>query len=240
MAWPPGSDIARKTVPREHVCASETIERADWRDAYQAADPDTAEAFGIRLHRVEDADLLLMTAVDLLMFNRVTGLGRGARGAARRPPLHGVPARQAGRDRGNLHGGSVGGIRICCRPAGSARERHPGGTDRRPHPRRSRLGLQVDLDGDGGGDAGEAELLVPEGKEVGVRGGLSEAELPGVDRILRLIAVSLLAAFALPGLALGKDGPPGPDGLPVAAAKHPWHFFRSEPHVDTLFFELRE
>ena len=75
MAWPPGSDIARKTVPREHVCASETIERADWRDAYQAADPDTAEAFGIRLHRVEDADVLMMTAVDLLMFNRVTGLG---------------------------------------------------------------------------------------------------------------------------------------------------------------------
>jgi len=39
---------------------------------------------------------------------------------------------------------------------------------------------------------------------------------------------------------MAKDGPPGPDGLPVAAAKHPWHFFRSEPHVDTLFFELRE
>ena len=59
--------------------------------------------------------------------------------------------------------------------------------------------------------------------------------------IARLLASLLFAAtLALPGWALAKDGPPGPDGLPTTDAKHGWHFFGSEQHVDTLFFDLRE
>ena len=54
------------------------------------------------------------------------------------------------------------------------------------------------------------------------------------------VAVLFAAAIALPGPALAKDGPPGPDGLPTASAKHPWHFFRSEQHVDTLLFDLAD
>ena len=55
-----------------------------------------------------------------------------------------------------------------------------------------------------------------------------------------LISLLFAAAVALPGTALAKDGPPGPDGLPTADAKHPWHFFVGEPYVDTLSFALRD
>ena len=55
-----------------------------------------------------------------------------------------------------------------------------------------------------------------------------------------LTSLLFAAAIALPGWALAKDGPPGPDGLPTADAKHAWHFFQSEQHVDTLVFDLRD
>jgi len=41
---------------------------------------------------------------------------------------------------------------------------------------------------------------------------------------------------ALPFPAQAKDGPPGPDGLPVANPKHPWNTFTGTPREDTLSF----
>lgn len=41
---------------------------------------------------------------------------------------------------------------------------------------------------------------------------------------------------ALPFPAQAKDGPPGPDGLPVAHPGHPWNTFAGTPRVDTLSF----
>jgi len=64
-----------RTLTREDIVAAEAIERAEWRDAYRAADPATAAALGMRLERAGDADLLMMTSVDMLLFNRVLGLG---------------------------------------------------------------------------------------------------------------------------------------------------------------------
>ena len=76
MVWPPGVNVAsRKTLTREHVVAAERVERADWRDAYCSVGPDLASAFGMRFERVGGSDLLILTAVDMLMFNRVSGLG---------------------------------------------------------------------------------------------------------------------------------------------------------------------
>ncbi len=76
MVWPPGVDIvSRKTLTREHVVAAERVERADWRDAYSSVGPDLANEFGMRFEKIGEADLLVMTAVDMLMFNRVSGLG---------------------------------------------------------------------------------------------------------------------------------------------------------------------
>jgi GNAT superfamily N-acetyltransferase len=72
----PAGDVAtRRSLTREQVVAAEGIERADWRDAYNSVSPDLAAAYGIRMERVGGADLLIMTAVDMLMFNRVGGLG---------------------------------------------------------------------------------------------------------------------------------------------------------------------
>jgi ribosomal protein S18 acetylase RimI-like enzyme len=76
MTWPPGSNImARHTLTREHLIAAERIERADWRDAYLSASPEMTAMFGMRLARLESADVLQMTKLDMLMFNRVAGLG---------------------------------------------------------------------------------------------------------------------------------------------------------------------
>jgi len=61
-----------------------------------------------------------------------------------------------------------------------------------------------------------------------------------IARPLLVAALLVAAAIALPGWALAKDGPPGPDGLPVAPPKHPWHFFGSEQHVDTLLFDFHD
>jgi GNAT superfamily N-acetyltransferase len=65
----------RKPLTREQVIAAEGIERADWRDAYRAADPETAAELGMRVERVDGADVLMMTRVDILMFNKISGLG---------------------------------------------------------------------------------------------------------------------------------------------------------------------
>jgi len=76
MAWPPGSNISTpRAISRDHLVAAESIERADWRDAYRSATPELAEAFGMRCERIGGADVLQMTKLDMLMFNRVAGLG---------------------------------------------------------------------------------------------------------------------------------------------------------------------
>jgi len=76
MTWPHGTHIpVRIPVTREYLHAAEAIERADWCEAYRSVDPVAAGAFGIRLERLDTVDLLMMTQVDLLMFNRITGLG---------------------------------------------------------------------------------------------------------------------------------------------------------------------
>src|SRR2546423_7608409 len=75
MTWPHGANIAPHSITRGHVSAAEAIERADWREAYRSTDPATAAAFGIRFEGMESADLFMTTHVDLLMFNRMLGLG---------------------------------------------------------------------------------------------------------------------------------------------------------------------
>src|SRR6185295_15239478 len=76
MAWRPDSDTtSRPTHTREHLIAAEAIERADWRDAYRSATPEIAAAFGMRCDRIDGADVLQMTGLDMPMFNRVLGLG---------------------------------------------------------------------------------------------------------------------------------------------------------------------
>jgi len=76
MSFPPGVNmVPRGSFTREDIVAAEAIERAEWRDAFGAADPATAAALGMRLERIGDADVWMMSSVDLLMFNRVAGLG---------------------------------------------------------------------------------------------------------------------------------------------------------------------
>ncbi len=67
--------VPRGALTREDIVAAEGVERAEWRDAFRAADPATAAAMGMRAERIGDVDLLMMTSVDMLMFNRVAGLG---------------------------------------------------------------------------------------------------------------------------------------------------------------------
>ncbi|HYQ90118.1 MAG TPA: hypothetical protein VEU09_10890, partial [Candidatus Binatia bacterium] len=76
MSFPPGVNvIPRGALTREDVVAAEAIERAEWRDAFGSADPAMAAALGMRAERIGDADVLMMSSVDMLMFNRVAGLG---------------------------------------------------------------------------------------------------------------------------------------------------------------------
>ena len=76
MTWPPGSNIAtRHPVSRDHLVAAEAIERADWRDAYHSASAEIVSAMGVSCERIGGADVLRMTGLDMLMFNRVAGLG---------------------------------------------------------------------------------------------------------------------------------------------------------------------
>src|SRR6185437_7261400 len=69
--------------------------------------------------------------------------------------------------------------------------------------------------------------------------------LPGARRnigkvVLRIGLLSLVVLAALPYPAHAKDGPPGPDGLPVDSPKHPWNTFNGTPRVDTLSFAMSE
>jgi len=57
-----------------------------------------------------------------------------------------------------------------------------------------------------------------------------------LTRSFGLCLLSLVLMAALPVPAQAKDGPPGPDGLPVAHSKHPWNTFMGTPRVDTLSF----
>ena len=76
MTWPPGTDFTtRGALTRDHLVDAERIERADWREAYQSASPAVVEEFGMRLTRLGCADVLQMTRLDMLMFNRVVGFG---------------------------------------------------------------------------------------------------------------------------------------------------------------------
>jgi GNAT superfamily N-acetyltransferase len=76
MIFPPGVNmVPRGALTREDVVAAEAIERAEWRDAFGSADPAMAAALGLRAERIGDADVLMMSSVDMLMFNRVAGLG---------------------------------------------------------------------------------------------------------------------------------------------------------------------
>jgi GNAT superfamily N-acetyltransferase len=76
MVWPPGEKIElRKTLTREHIVAAERIERADRRDAFRSAPPDIAAEFGMRVEQVGGADLVMITAADVSMFNRLAGIG---------------------------------------------------------------------------------------------------------------------------------------------------------------------
>jgi GNAT superfamily N-acetyltransferase len=76
MAWPPGSNVTTpRALTRDRIVAAERIERADWRDAYASASADVTAEFGIRAARLGHVDVLQMTKLDLLMFNRVAGLG---------------------------------------------------------------------------------------------------------------------------------------------------------------------
>ena len=66
--------------------------------------------------------------------------------------------------------------------------------------------------------------------------------MPTIERGLTisfgLCLLVLMAALPLPAQA--KDGPPGPDGLPVANPRHPWNTFTGTPRVDTLSFTPRD
>ena len=53
-------------------------------------------------------------------------------------------------------------------------------------------------------------------------------------------AYSLLLLAVLPSSAPAKDGPPGPDGLPVANPKHPWIILSGDTRVDTLSYAWTE
>ena len=76
MTWPPSEKIAlRHAFTRDQIVAAEGIERADRREAYLGTEPALAQALGIRAERVGSADVLIMNAADVPMFNRVAGIG---------------------------------------------------------------------------------------------------------------------------------------------------------------------
>ena len=54
-----------------------------------------------------------------------------------------------------------------------------------------------------------------------------------------ILPIFLLAGFPMHA-AHAKDGPPGPDGLPLADPKHPWKFLAGTPRVDTLPYAPRD
>jgi len=62
-------------VSLDHVRRHERMEMEYWQDWYDAAPPDVARRYGLGCEIAEGALLLLMPRVDVLMFNRVVGLG---------------------------------------------------------------------------------------------------------------------------------------------------------------------
>lgn len=55
-----------------------------------------------------------------------------------------------------------------------------------------------------------------------------------------VVTAGVALVLAFPGRLLAKDGPPGPDGLPVASAKNPWKFMAGDPRVETFSFPVRD
>ena len=62
-------------VSLDHVRQHERMEMEYWRDWYEAVPDDVAAQFGHSLDIVEGAYVFLLPRVDVLMFNRVLGLG---------------------------------------------------------------------------------------------------------------------------------------------------------------------
>lgn len=62
-------------VSLDQVRRHERMEADYWRDWYEAAPPPIRERYGIAAEEAEGATLLLVPKVDVLMFNRVAGLG---------------------------------------------------------------------------------------------------------------------------------------------------------------------
>jgi GNAT superfamily N-acetyltransferase len=59
----------------DHVRQHERMEMEYWRDWYEAATPEIAERFGHSIDVAEGAAIAIIARVDILMFNRVLGLG---------------------------------------------------------------------------------------------------------------------------------------------------------------------
>lgn len=62
-------------VPSEQLCALEQFEGAAWEDLYRAAPAALRERHGLRTRRAACATLLMAPGLDVLAFNRATGLG---------------------------------------------------------------------------------------------------------------------------------------------------------------------
>lgn len=62
-------------VSLDQVRRHERMELDYWRDLYEAATPEVAARYGIATETAEGALLLLLPRLDVLMFNRVAGLG---------------------------------------------------------------------------------------------------------------------------------------------------------------------
>lgn len=68
---PPGAT----RMPADVLLAMERVEVAGWEDLYRAAPADVRDAYGIRMRQTPFATLLVAPALDVLAFNRATGLG---------------------------------------------------------------------------------------------------------------------------------------------------------------------
>jgi hypothetical protein len=62
----------------------------------------------------------------------------------------------------------------------------------------------------------------------------------GRARRVGIALAALLLLALLPGTGYARDGPPGPDGLPLAQPRHPWILVPGIPRVDTLAYAWDE
>jgi GNAT superfamily N-acetyltransferase len=67
--------MADSTLSLDHVRQHERMEMEYWRDFYEAVPPAVAARFGHAIETAEGAYLAIIRKVDVLMFNRVLGLG---------------------------------------------------------------------------------------------------------------------------------------------------------------------